>query len=186
MKAWLEFVSSGSLKRAYGQNYDRDLEALRKDGASLLEANLELAARYRDKGGKLSAGAASPAQAIESRGEFQGLLETQQSSVGSSERDAQRRKGMSQELWKASSDSWERAQTALGSALNPYLDNLAKGARYSASRLRSCSKPIRGRRPVLPPPQVRCYPGISPTREGAALSTCCVAVGSVGEDRCRR
>ena len=61
MKAWLEFVSSGSLKRAYGQDYDRDLEALRKDGASLLEANLELAARYRDKGGKLSAGAASPA-----------------------------------------------------------------------------------------------------------------------------
>ena len=51
-----EFVSSGSLKRAYGQDYDRDLEALRKDGASLLEANLELAARYRDKGGKLSAG----------------------------------------------------------------------------------------------------------------------------------
>lgn len=35
---------------------------------------------------------------------------------------------MSQELWKASSDSWERAQTALGSALNPYLDNLAKGS----------------------------------------------------------
>ena len=61
MKAWLEFVGSGSLKRAYGQDYDRDLEALRKDGASLLEANLELAARYRDKGGKLSAGAASPA-----------------------------------------------------------------------------------------------------------------------------
>lgn len=60
MKAWLEFVGSGSLKRAYGQDYDRDLEALRKDGASLLEANLELAARYRDKGGKLSAGVASP------------------------------------------------------------------------------------------------------------------------------
>lgn len=58
MKAWLEFVGSGSLKRAYGQDYDRDLEALRKDGASLLEANLELAARYRDKGGKLSAGVA--------------------------------------------------------------------------------------------------------------------------------
>lgn len=61
MKAWLEFVGSGSLKRAYGQDYDRDLEALRKDGASLLEANLELAARYRDKGSKLSAGVASPA-----------------------------------------------------------------------------------------------------------------------------
>ncbi|MHA5801907.1 phage tail tape measure protein [Pseudomonas aeruginosa] len=130
MKAWLEFVSSGSLKRAYGQDYDRDLEALRKDGASLLEANLELAARYRDKGGKLSAGAASPALEAyrASRGEFQGLLESQQSSVGSSERDARRREGMSQELWKASSDSWERAQTALGSALNPYLDNLAKGS----------------------------------------------------------
>ncbi|EIU7182547.1 TPA: phage tail tape measure protein [Pseudomonas aeruginosa] len=131
MKAWLEFVGSGSLKRAYGQDYDRDLEALRKDGASLLEANLELAARYRDKGGKLSAGVASPALEAyrASRGEFQGLLESQQSSVGSSERDAQRRKGMSQELWKASSDSWERAQTALGSALNPYLDNLAKGSK---------------------------------------------------------
>lgn len=56
------------------------------------------------------------------------MLESQQSSVGSSERDARRREGMSQELWKASSDSWERAQTALGSALNPYLDNLAKGS----------------------------------------------------------
>ena len=95
MKAWLEFVGSGSLKRAYGQDYDRDLEALRKDGASLLEANLELAARYRDKGGKLSAGAASPALEAyrASRGEFQGLLESQQSSVGSSKRDARRREG---------------------------------------------------------------------------------------------
>lgn len=184
MKAWLEFVGSGSLKRAYGQDYDRDLEALRKDGASLLEANLELAARYRDKGGKLSAGEASPALEAyrASRGEFQGLLESQQSSVGSSERDAQRRKGMSQELWKASSDSWERAQTALGSALNPYLDNLAKGsAVLGESTAELLEAYPRTTPPVLPPPQVRCYPGISPTREGAALSTCCVAVGSVGE-----
>ena len=95
MKAWLEFVSSGSLKRAYGQNYDRDLEALRKDGASLLEANLELAARYRDKGGKLSAGAASPALEAyrASRGEVPGLARNPAVFRRLFGRDAQRRRG---------------------------------------------------------------------------------------------
>ncbi|ABR81038.1 phage tail tape measure protein [Pseudomonas aeruginosa] len=127
-KAWLEFVRSGSLERAYGKDYEQELEALRKDGASSLEASLELAARYRDRGGELRAGSASPALEAyrASRGEFQALLENQTSSSGSSERDAERRKDSSEELWKSSDERWGRAQTALGSALNPYLDSVAR------------------------------------------------------------
>ena len=93
---------------------------------------------------------------------------------------------MSQELWKASSDSWERAQTALGSALNPYLDNLAKGSAVlgesTAELLEAYPRTTAG----LTAAAGAVLSGYLAYREGAALSTCCVAVGSVGEERCRR
>ena len=187
MKAWLEFVGSGSLKRAYGQDYDRDLEALRKDGASLLEANLELAARYRDKGGKLSAGVASPTLEAyrASRGEFQGLLESQQSSVGSS--------GAMRSVARGCPRSCGRLPATVG-----------RGADRFGQRPESISgQPGQGERGTR---RVDCGAARSLSADdgrsyrrrrcgvirylaykgGAALSTCCVAVGSVGEDRCRR
>ena len=53
MKAWLEFVGR-QLKTRLWQDYDRDQEALRKDGRVCWRPTWKLA-RYRDKGGKLSA-----------------------------------------------------------------------------------------------------------------------------------
>ena len=155
MKAWLEFVGSGSLKRAYGQDYDRDLEALRKDGASLLEANLELAARYRDKGSKLSASVASPAlETIERRAaSSRSLLESQQSSAGSSERDARRREdvpgaveGFQRQLGEGADRFGQRPESISG---QPGQGDAVLGE-STAELLESLS---RGRRPVLPPPR---------------------------------